>query len=155
MDKRKEELGKEKISKLLVKYSTPAIIGMVVNSLYNLADAIFIGHGAGTLALGGLAISFPIQMIILAFATAVGIGTASIISRSLGSGDEGKANRAAGNSFFLVIIIGFIVLIFGLNFLVPMLRLFGATADSSKVSRFESLILCSMARRFKVLNVSG
>ncbi|AZR72725.1 MATE family efflux transporter [Anoxybacter fermentans] len=127
MNKRKYELGHEKISKLLFKYSTPAMIGMIVNALYNMVDTIFIGRGAGTLAIAGLAISFPIQMLIMAVAQTVGIGSASLISRSLGAGDHRKAERVAGTSFSTVGILGILMTIFGLIFLTPLLRLFGAT----------------------------
>jgi len=105
----------------------PATIGMVVNALYNVIDTIFIGRGVGTLAIGGLSIAFPIQMIIMAFAQMVGIGAASAISRSLGSGEIEKADRVAGNSFSAVLLISTIVMSIGLIFTDPVLRIFGAT----------------------------
>lgn len=124
---RKYELGHEKISKLLLKYSTPAMIGMIFNALYNLVDTIFIGRGAGTLAIAGLSISFPMQMLIMAIAQTVGIGSASLISRSLGAGDHRKAERVAGTSFTTVGMLSIIFTIFGMIFITPLLRLFGAT----------------------------
>ena len=127
MDKRKYELGHEPIGRLLVRYSTPAMVAMFANSLYNLVDAIFVGQGPGTLALGALAVSFPIQMFILAIAQVVGIGSASIISRSLGAGDHRKAERTAGTSFAMVVVFSAVLTTAGLVFLTPLLRLFGAT----------------------------
>ena len=120
-------LGEEKINKLLVNLSLPATIGMMVNALYNLVDTIFVGRGVGALAIGGLTIAFPIQMIIMAFAQMIGIGAASAISRSLGAKDIEKADYVAGNSFLLIVILSSIIAAIGLTFTEPMLRLFGAT----------------------------
>ena len=120
-------LGEQKISKLLLNLSLPATIGMMVNALYNLVDTIFVGRGVGAIAIGGLTIAFPIQMVIMAFAQMIGIGAASAISRSLGAKDIEKADYVAGNSFLLIIILSSIIAVIGLTFTEPMLRLFGAT----------------------------
>ena len=66
-------LGKESIGKLLLQYSIPAIIGMTITSIYNIIDSIFIGHGVGPMAIAGLAISFPLMNLVVAFCT-LGIG---------------------------------------------------------------------------------
>ncbi len=81
-----KELGTESIGKLLFKFSVPAITGMIVNALYNIVDRIYIGHikGVGSYALSGLAITFPISVIIMAFAMLVGIGASAVISIRLG-----------------------------------------------------------------------
>jgi putative MATE family efflux protein len=115
------------VGRLLVLLSGPAILGMMVNSLYNLVDTIFIGQGPGTLALAALAVCFPIQMFILAVAQTVGIGSASIISRALGAGDRARAERVAGGSFATAALLAAIIATLGLVFLDPVLRLFGAT----------------------------
>ena len=127
MADRKYELGHERVGRLLVRYSSPAMFAMFVNSLYNLVDTIFVGRGAGTLALAALAVSFPIQMFVLAIAQVVGIGSASLISRSLGAGDQRKAERTAGTSFATVVLLSLVLTALGLTFLRPLLRLFGAT----------------------------
>ena len=127
MNQRKEELANEQIGSLLFKYSVPAIIGMSVNALYNLVDAIFIGQGIGPMALAALSITFPISMIILGIALATGIGTASIVSRALGRGDDRLAARASGTSFTFITIISIAIMLGGLAILDPLLRLFGAT----------------------------
>ena len=124
---RRYELGNEKIGTLLWKYSAPAMVGMLSNSLYNLVDTVFVGWGVGTQALGALAICFPLQMFILAIAQLVGIGAASIYSRNLGAGNQETADKAAGTSFVLVLILSVILMTVGLLFLTPILRLFGAT----------------------------
>lgn len=127
MNEHSKMLGSEKISKLLLKLSAPAIVGMMVQALYNLVDTIFVGRGVGTMAIAGLTIAFPIQMIVMAIAQTIGIGGASIISRSLGAGDRERAERTMGNIFMLVIGISTITTIFGLIFIEPILKLFGAT----------------------------
>lgn len=127
MNDRKHELANEKVGRLLVRYSTPAVIAMFVNSLYNLVDTIFVGQGVGTLALAGLAISFPIQMIILALLMGVGIGSASLISRSLGAREQRKAEQAAGTAITITAVIGALIAVGGRIWLEPILRLFGAT----------------------------
>jgi putative MATE family efflux protein len=124
---RRQELGQAPIGGLLLRYSLPAIIAMMVNSTYNLADTIFVGHGAGPLALAALAVCFPIQMFVLAIAQVVGIGSASIISRSLGAGDQRKAERTAGSSFVVLAALSAVLTWLGLEFLTPILRLFGAS----------------------------
>ena len=65
-------LGKESIGKLLLQYSIPAIIGMTITSIYNIIDSIFIGHGVGAMAIAGLAVSFPLMNLVVAFCTRFG-----------------------------------------------------------------------------------
>lgn len=122
-------LEKEKISKLLIKLSVPATVSMFVNALYNLVDTIFIGQGIGYLAIGGLTIAFPVQMLIMAVSLMIGVGAASVISRSLGAKDQERAERAAGNSFFSVSLLGLAICLLGLLFIDPLLRIFGATEE--------------------------
>ena len=64
---RSKALGEEEISKLLWKFSLPAIIGMVVNALYNVVDSIFVGHGVGEIGLAAVTIAFPIMIILMGF----------------------------------------------------------------------------------------
>ena len=80
-------LGNAPIGKLLLQYSIPAIIGMTLTSLYNIIDSIFIGHGVGALAISGLAITFPLMNLLIAFCTLVGVGGATISSIRLGQKD--------------------------------------------------------------------
>lgn len=115
------------VNRLLTKLSIPAIIGMVVNSLYNLVDAIFVGQGAGSEALAALAISFPLQMTILSLAIMVGVGAASIISRALGSGHEEKAREAAGTAVLFILFLAVLITVAGLSFLEPILLIFGSS----------------------------
>ena len=77
-------LETEPIGKLLLQYSIPAIIGMTVTSLYNIIDSIFIGHGVGPLAISGLALTFPLMNLVIAFCTLIGVGGAAVSSIYLG-----------------------------------------------------------------------
>jgi len=120
-------LAGDRIGKLLVQLSFPAMIGMVVQSLYNVVDSIFVGRGVGMLGIAGIAIVFPIQMVMSAVAQMLGIGGASLISRSLGEGNLPRANRTFGNVLTGVIVIGAIFATLGNIFIDELLKLFGAT----------------------------
>ncbi|MDQ0150190.1 MATE family efflux transporter [Eubacterium multiforme] len=136
MDKQKR-LGEEKITKLLLTFSIPAIVGMMVNTLYNIIDRMYIGHipGSGQLAITGVGITMPIMTIILAFGMLVGIGTAARVSIKLGQHDKKSAEKHLGNAFTLIIIISVIITIFGLIFLDPILSIFGASVNTEIYAR--------------------
>ncbi len=129
MDVKRTKLGEEKIGKLLMSLSLPASIAMIVNGLYNIVDTIFIGRGVGPMAIGGLAIAFPIQMLIMGFAQMVGIGAASAVSRNLGAGKIERADKVAGNAFTSIFILSLSFAIVGLIFVEPLLFIFGATEN--------------------------
>lgn len=132
-----KELGTENIGKLLLKFSLPAIAGMLVNALYNIVDRIYIGHieGVGNYALSGLTITFPISTIILAFGMLVGIGAATIISIRLGENNKEAAEKTLGNAVVLDVIISGAVSILGLIFVDHLLRIFGASNESLPYAR--------------------
>ncbi len=95
-------LGTDPLGLLLVRLSLPAIVGMLVMASYQVVDAIFIGRGVGTHALGSITIVFPITMIMGALSAMIGVGGASVISRALGAEDHPRAERAFGNVLFLI-----------------------------------------------------
>ncbi|MFP4329945.1 MAG: MATE family efflux transporter [Alkalispirochaetaceae bacterium] len=124
-----DRLGTEPVGRLLFSMALPATVAMAVNALYNLVDTIFIGRGVGPLAIGGVGVAFPIQILILAVALLVGIGSASVISRMLGQGDRERAARIVGNALVMIFILsGTLALGVGL-FLEEVLRLVGATDE--------------------------
>jgi len=129
MKNRKDALKNEKLGILLFQLSTPAVIGMMVNSLYNVVDAIFVGRGVGTLAIGAISIAFPVQMIVLALGQMIGIGGSSIISRSLGANDTEKAEKVLGNMLFLILFITVPFAVISMIFLPDILVFFGATPE--------------------------
>ncbi len=122
-----EFLGTMGMRKLLVKLSLPAMIGMMVNALYNVVDTIYLGRGVGPLAIGGLTIVFPFQMIVMAIGMTIGVGAASVISRNLGSGRRERAYHAAGTALTVSVLLGLLMTIGGVLFLDQILRLFGAS----------------------------
>ena len=125
-------LGTEPVGKLLLKYSLPAIIGMIVNGLYNVVDRIFIGNipGVGPLAITGLGVTMPIMTIVLAFGMLIGIGTTKNISIKFGQGKKEEAERLIGNAITLAIIIGLLASVIGLTFGNQILHMFGASEGS-------------------------
>lgn len=104
-----KELGTKPISSLLLQYSVPAVIAMLVNAIYNVVDRVFIAKFTGELALAGLTISFPIMMLIFAFAGLVGAGGVSLISIRLGEKDKSGADHVFTNVLVISLIVGVIV----------------------------------------------
>jgi len=124
------ELEKKSIGKLMLKYYFPAFAGVMVTSLYSLADRIFVSRGVGVSALAGLSVVYPVMIIYMAFGMLVGSGAGVRVSINLGKKDFVRAEKVLGNAFSFAIILGIFVTI--LNFLIkePMLRLFGAGPDT-------------------------
>lgn len=119
-------LQTEKISTLLLKFSIPAIVGMVVNALYNVVDRMYIGK-MGALAMTGIGLNLPFMTIIMAFGMLVGIGAAAMVSIRLGQGKVEDAEKTLGNAVSLLIIISLMMTAVGLIFKTPLLYLFGAS----------------------------
>ena len=95
-------LGYEKISKLLKGFAIPSIVAMLVSSLYNIVDQIFIGHGVGYLGNAATNVSYPLTTICLAIALLIGVGSAARFSLHLGRKEEEEAARIVGNGVFLI-----------------------------------------------------
>ena len=121
------ELGTQRIRKLLVQYSVPAIIAMTASSLYNMVDSIFIGLGVGPMAISGLALTFPLMNLAAAFGSLVGVGAATLISMRLGQRDYASAQYTLGNVVVLNLLIGIVFGGITLLFLDPILYFFGAS----------------------------
>lgn len=126
---REKMLEKAPVRKLIWKLSLPAMLGMFVNGLYNLVDTIYIGHGVGSMGIAGLSVAFPIQMLVGGLGAMLGIGTASLISRSLGARKYEKAQKAFGNNLFAIAFLGFLFLTLGEFFIEPILGFFGASEE--------------------------
>ena len=127
MEKKENILGTEKIGKLLLTYSIPGVISMLVNSIYNLVDQIFIGQGVGYLGNGATNVSFPFVQLLLALSLMVSAGTAANTSLNLGRKEDKEACHYVGNRLGLALGFGLFLLITGEVFLVPLLNFFGAT----------------------------
>jgi putative MATE family efflux protein len=124
---RSKQMGEQSISKLLVRFSVPAIVGMMVNALYNVVDRIFIGRGVGALGIAGATVGFPIMLILMAFGMLVGLGGNALVSIRLGQKKKEEAELILGNSFVLLVLLALVLTAAGLFFLKPMLLLFGAS----------------------------
>lgn len=132
MKNQQQMLATEPVGKLLLKYSVPAIIGMIVNALYNVVDRIFIGNipGVGALAITGVGVTMPIMTIILAFGMLIGIGSTANISIKLGQGKRDDAEIIIENSITLSVIIGLAISIIGISFGDVILKSFGASEST-------------------------
>ena len=135
-------LGTESVSRLILRFSIPAIISMVVNAIYNMVDQIFIGWGIGMLGIAATNVAFPLNTVSTAIALLVGIGGASSFSLNLGKGDEKKAQFCAGNATSLLLIFGTSLGIVSVLFLKPMLYLCGATEQVMPYAVPYTLIIC-------------
>lgn len=121
-------LGKEKVSKLLLKFSIPCILSLLISSLYNIVDQIFIGNSElGYLGNAATSIVFPITIISVAFAWAIGDGSAAFLSLCQGRKDTKNAHVAIGNGILINFIISIIFVILGFLFMNNLLFLFGAS----------------------------
>ncbi len=139
-----KELEYGGIRKLLWHYFLPAFAGVVINSLYNIVDRIFIGQGVNDLALSGLGSVFPVMLIVMAFGMLVGIGAGVRISINLGKKDMDRAEKVLGTAFVLVIITSVVVTILGFTIKTPLLRLFGTGESTSQYANdYLNIILFS------------
>jgi len=139
---RAERLGTERILPLLLKFSVPAIVGMLVQALYNVVDRIFVGNGVGPLGLAGLSLVFPIMLVQMAFVMLVGLGATAVISIRLGEGRRDEAEKILANALGLLLIIALAGMTAGLLFLDPVLRLMGASEAVMPYARdYLSIIL--------------
>ena len=123
-------LGYEKITKLIKKFAVPSIIAMIISSLYNIVDQIFIGKGVGMLGNAATNVSFPFTTICIAIALLIGVGSSAKFSISLGRNDKDAASKVVSNAIWMMIILGSIYLILGQIFLTPLLNAFGATSEN-------------------------
>ena len=129
MEKEENILGKEKIGKLIIKFSIPCIISMLVNSLYNIVDQIFIGQGVGYLGNGATNVVFPLVMIGLAFSLMLGDGASAYLSLKLGEKKKKKAETGICNGILLSAIVSILFCLITLRFLPQFLKLFGCTEN--------------------------
>ena len=123
------QLGNAPISKLIYRMSIPMIFAMVINGLYYLVDAIFVGWGVGSEGLGGLAIVFPLQMFAIALGMAIGTGTASIISIELGNQKKEEVAKTIITSVIFSLVLGILLPGILLIFKEQIIYLFGATME--------------------------
>lgn len=122
-------LGYEKLPKLLKSYAIPSIIAMLVSSLYNIVDQIFIGQGVGYLGNAATNVAYPLTTICLSIALLIGIGSAARFSLALGAKQKEEAALAVGNAISMMFLFGIMYFILIEIFLQPLLTVFGSTPD--------------------------
>lgn len=142
MEEQRNQILNGNLRALLFKFSTPAIIGMLVSALYNMVDTLFVGQGVGPIAIAALTIVMPVQLIMMAVGIMVGIGSASIISRALGANEKERALKTASNAVILDLIISIILMIPAYLFIDNILYFFGASTETYPFAKdYMSIIL--------------
>lgn len=121
-----ELLGSAPVPKALMALGIPIMIGMLINALYNLVDAYFVG-GLGESQMGAISIVFPLGQVVVGLGLMFGNGAASYLSRLLGRGDKDTANKVASTALYSSVLVGAIIIILATIFLKPTLTLLGAT----------------------------
>lgn len=135
-------MGNERITTLLWRFSAPAIIGMLVNALYNIVDSIFVGNGVGEIALAAVAIAFPVMTVLMGFGMLIGVGAGSLVSIRMGEKRTDEAEKILGSAFVLTFVLAVGLSAVLLLFLDPLLVGLGAEANVLPYARdFTRIIL--------------
>lgn len=137
------------IKKLLLKFSIPCILAMLVSALYNIVDQIFIGNStAGTAGIMATTLVYPFTVVALAVALLIGDGCAALFSISLGSKDEKTSNKSVGNAIIAVIIASIILVIVGFVFMKPIFNVLGVNGYNEQcrlfTEQYYKIILCGI-----------
>ncbi len=136
----------QSIGGLLWKFSLPAIVGMLVNALYNIVDRIFVGRGVGSIAIAATTVAFPIMLILIAVSMLIGIGATALISIRLGQKRKEEAEKVAGNAAVMLIILPLIIAVIYLLFPEQILVFFGASNEVLPYARdFVHIIMMGAA----------
>ncbi len=138
---RSTRLGQESIPGLLLKFSAPAMVGMLAQALYNVVDRIFVGKAVGTLGLAGTTVSFPFLLIMMAFSMLIGFGSAALISIRLGERKKDEAESVLGHAVVLLVVVALLLTVGGLLFIDPLLKLFGASEEVLPYAREYTQVL--------------
>ncbi len=156
-----QKMTKTPIPKLVVQLGIPTTISMLVTSVYNMADTYFVGQ-YGTSASGAVGVVFGLMAVIQAFGFMFGQGAGSIASRALGAKDRERASRIVSTGFFAALAAGFFILVFGLIFLTPFMRLLGSTEtilpyakDYARFILLAAPFMCSSCVLNNVLRFEG
>ena len=123
------------IFKVWSKFVVASMVGIVLNTIYTMVDGIFVGQGVGEAGLAGVNIAWPAVTLVVGIGLMIGIGTSSIIAIHMGRGHKEKAEKCLGTAIKSIIIIGSIVMILGLIFREPIIKMLGATADTIGYAR--------------------
>ena len=147
-------LGEEKISKILFKFAIPCILSLLISSLYNIVDQIFIGHSElGYLGNAATSVVFPITIISVAFAWCFGDGSAAFLSLAQGRKDTKDVHISIGNSILVNFIISILFVILGFIFMEPLLRMFGASDVTLSIAKDYFRIILIFIPAYMMANV--
>ncbi|QTX33817.1 MATE family efflux transporter [Aminithiophilus ramosus] len=127
LDPRTEAMGRDPVGLLLLRFSTPAIIGLLANALYNIVDRMFIGRIVGSQGLTAVTVAFPFFGLAVTLGIFISVGASSLVSRSLGRGDRDRAEQVLSNAFVLAVAAGLVLTLAGALQGERLLRLFGAS----------------------------
>ncbi|KYZ78170.1 MATE family efflux transporter [Anaerosporomusa subterranea] len=137
-----QALGQEPVGKLLWQFSLPAIVGMLVNALYNVVDSIFVGNGVGEIGLTAVTIAFPIMLVMMAFGMLIGVGASTLVSIRLGEHNKAEAEYILGNALTMIAVLSLLLSVIGLVWLDPLLVALGAEPEVLPYARtFTRIIL--------------
>lgn len=154
MEGKNNPLAVAPVSRLMVKFAVPSIVGMLVSALYNIIDQLFIGKGVGVLGNSATNIAFPFSTMCVAVALLLGIGGASCFNLAMGRGDTKRAGYFAGNAFSMLIMSGIVISIITFIFLTPLLKLFGST-DSILPYAQDYVFVSAFGFPFLILTTGG
>lgn len=154
MENVKNPLATERTGKLIAKFAIPAIISMLVSSLYNIVDQIFIGQGVGMLGNAATNIAFPVSIICTATALFLGIGSASNFNLESGAGNQKRASSIVGTGLFMLTVCGLLIAVIVLLFLNPLLQVFGVTEEILPYAQ-DYLGITALGIPFLVLTTGG
>jgi putative MATE family efflux protein len=126
-EERVNRLGTGKVSKLMLEFAIPSIIGLVVNGLYNIIDSIFLGHGVGLVGQATASVAMPVMIVGMAVAMLIGNGGNALVALRLGEGKLKEAEKVMGTTFIMTIVAGVVVTAIILLFMDPVLMISGAT----------------------------
>lgn len=124
-----DRIGTDNIKHLLFSFSIPAIVGMVVQALYNIVDRIYVGQGVGHIGLAAIAVTMPLLMTNMAFSVIVGVGSNALFSIKLGEGRRDMVEKIMGNAFLLLFLVPLLVILPCLVFPRQILTAIGTTPD--------------------------
>ena len=132
-DQRRQMMLTQPISRVIVKMAIPTIVAFLINSIYSLADTYFVSS-LGTNATAAVSVNASLDQLIMMCGSMLAVGANSYIARLLGKGDEQKASQVLSTAFFLAAGLGTVLMVFGILFMTPMVRLLGATPTCEQYS---------------------
>lgn len=147
-------LGSEPVKKMMIKFSIPSIVAMLVGALYNIVDQLFIGNSVGQLGNAATNIAFPFSTSCIAVALLFGIGGASCFNLSMGRGEKDKAPFFVGNALVMLTTVGVVIMLISEIFLEPLLKLFGSPADVLPYA-IEYVKIVALGFPFLILTTGG